>query len=226
MKKYTLALILALTISLTATTVFAANMLTNPDFETGDLTGWIPFGNTFHSIETGGNAAKMFGNFSGGFNVSGMFQEFTAAPGDEFMMDADSFHLSSDPMIGAGAPDDNWVVMKIAFFDAAGAEIGAAEGTILDASFPTDVWVDNSPITGIAPAGTVKVQALLLYLQPEFDGGAAHIDNVVFDLIELTAVTLQGSEAQSASTLSLSVVTFAILASATLIVVNKRQSTQ
>ena len=33
-------------------------------------------------------------------------------------------------------------------------------------------------LSGVAPAGTVQVEAFILYLQPFNDGGAAHIDNV------------------------------------------------
>jgi hypothetical protein len=128
----------------------------------------------------------MFGTFTGGFNVSGVFQEFVSVPGDIWQMSSSARHWSGDPMIGIGAGSctpnctDNWVVQKIAFFDAGNTEIGAAESVILDGTFATDTWHDAAPIVGIAPAGTVKVQALILYLQPLFDGGAAHIDDVDF----------------------------------------------
>ncbi len=56
-------------------------------------------------------------------------------------------------------------------------EIGFAERTVLNGTFATDVWIDNLPITGIAPLGTIKVQAFLLYLQPAFAGGAAQFDD-------------------------------------------------
>lgn len=89
-------------------------------------------------------------------------------------------------MIGIGnascapACTDNWVVQKIAFFDVGNNEIAGVESVILDGTFATDVWHVNAPIIGYAPAGAVKVQALILYLQPLFDGGAAHIDDVAF----------------------------------------------
>lgn len=168
-----------------ASAALAGNLLTNPGFEDG-LNGWNAFGNAYPETNNppqfeayeGEGLVSMFGNFSGGFNVTGIFQEFPAAAGQAWTMDAYSRHWSGDAMIGSGAPDSNWVVMKIAFFDAGNAEIGAAERTILDGTFATDVWHDNDPVTGIAPAGTVKVQSFILYLQPLFDGGAAHIDNV------------------------------------------------
>ena len=168
-----------------ATSAFAQNLLMNPGFEDG-LNGWNVFGNAFPETANppeivpfeGDGVAKMFGNFSGGFDVTGIFQEFDAAPGQTWEMDAYSRHFSGDAMTGNGAPDSNWVVMKIAFKDAADAEIGAAEGTILDGTFATDTWFDNAAISGIAPAGTTQVEAFILYLQPGNDGGAAQIDNV------------------------------------------------
>lgn len=182
MRRVTLAL---LTLACGASAALAGNLLTNPGFEDG-FNGWSAFGNAYREANNppqfeayeGEGLVSMFGNWSGGFNVSGIFQEFPAAAGQAWTMDAYSRHWSGDAMFGSGAPDSNWVVMKLAFFDAGNAEIGAAERTILDGTFATDVWHDNDAVTGIAPAGTVKVQSLILYLQPLFDGGAAHIDNV------------------------------------------------
>jgi MYXO-CTERM domain-containing protein len=161
------------------------NVLANPGFESG-LAGWTGFGNAFAEAANppavvpyaGNGVAKMFGNFSGGFNVTGIFQEFATTPGTSWTMDAYSRHFSGDAMVGAGLPNDNWAVMKIAFFDGSNVEIGNAERVILDGTFATDVWHDNLSITGIAPAGTVKLQAFLLYLQPAFAGGAAQFDDV------------------------------------------------
>ncbi len=165
----------------------AQNLLTNPDFEAG-LTGWTSFGNAFAESAnppeidplSGTGEVKMFGNFSGGFDVSGIFQQFPAAQGDSFTIDAWSRMWSGDTIPGNGPPADNWVVMKMAFFDGGGTEIGGAEGVILDGNSPTDTWIDNPEVTGTAPAGTTSVQCLILYLQPGNDGGAAHIDDVSF----------------------------------------------
>ena len=167
----------------------ASNVLANPGFESG-LENWTTFGNAFHEVaappavvpQSGSGVLKMFGTFSGGFNVSGAFQTFGAAEGQTFTLDAASRHYSADPMLGAGPGADNWVVMKIAFFDAGGSEIAGAEEIILDGSSPTDTWIDNNAVSGTAPAGTRTVQALLLYLQPAFDGGAAYFDDVVFSV--------------------------------------------
>jgi len=166
--------------------VASANMLTNPGFEAGDFTGWNAWDNSYVELARdgfypyeGSYLMSFFGNWWGSFNVSGAMQEFPAIETSEWMMSCKSRHNTADPLTQDGV-DDNWVVMKIAFLDADGAELGGVEATIMDGSYPLDVWNDNAPIMAVAPAGTAKVQALLLYLQPMFDGGACHIDNVEF----------------------------------------------
>ena len=177
----------ALCLAALAPVGMAQNLLANPGFESG-LVGWGAFGNSYAepinppavSPRNGAFLCKMFGNFSGGFNVSGVFQAFPAVPGQQFTLDCWTRHFSGDPMLGTGLPNNNWAVMKIAFFNAGGNEIGNAERIVLDGNSVTDQWIDNPAVTGTAPVGTTSVQALLLYLQPGNVGGAAQFDDVEF----------------------------------------------
>jgi hypothetical protein len=194
----------------TATAAMGANSLANPGFEavpaapsgTYGAALWGAFGGVYTQAadacqvpHAGNQLCKMFGNFTGGFNVSGIFQAFPTTPGSMWQLSCYSRHCSSDPMIHSFATNGNWVVQKIAFFDATNTEIApaAVESTILDGSYPTNTWFFNSPITGVAPAGAVSVQALILYLQPAgvYDGGAAQIDDV--SLENVTATPTRGS---------------------------------
>jgi hypothetical protein len=179
------AALVGLLLAATATTASAQNVLVNPSFENG-LNGWITFGNVYSETNNGwqfvpyegDKLVSMFGNWSGGFNVSGMFQEFPTTEGVTWQMSAKSRHWVNDAMVGQ-AGTGNWVVQKIVFKDAADAELpGAVESTILDGTHPTDTWFDNAPITAVAPPGAVQIEAFILYLQPMWDGGAAQIDNV------------------------------------------------
>jgi hypothetical protein len=183
---------------MTATGASAQNLLENPGFEDGvqgwGAPGWIGFGNVYTEHinpgagfypRTGVNLMSMFGNWSWPWNVSGMFQEFPTMPGETWEMSCYSRHSWADPMGGVGLPFDNWAVMKIAWFDAGGAEIGGVETTILDGTYPTDEWFFNE-IAAVAPAGAVKLQALLLYIQPDVDGGACHVDDV--ELLNTTPI--------------------------------------
>lgn len=182
-----------------AATASAQNMLDNPNFEDGPVgygaTGWEAFGNVFTEADNGvdiiacegSQVLKAFGQWTGGFNVGGIFQEFDALPGQEWSFRCTARHSALDPMIGGGAPDANWMVQKIAWFDAGGAEIGGVESTILDGTFAADVCHAADAVVGIAPEGTAKLQALILYLQPAFDGGAGQIDEA--ELVNLSGVT-------------------------------------
>lgn len=195
------ALLIATVLVAMASVASAQNLFVNPSFEAGPTgggaSGWITFGNVFTEADNGGQfiahsgnqLVSMFGNFTGGFNVTGMFQEFPASPGTQWQMSSFARHYSGDAMIGSQAAGGNWVVQKIVFKDAADVEIGAVESMILDGSYPTDVWHASGPILGVAPAGTVQVEAFILYLQPAFDGGAAQIDDV--ELLNLGPVAVE-----------------------------------
>lgn len=177
----------ALTVTFIPDPPLAQLPLANPGFENG-LIGWNSFGNAFAeaanppNIEprTGNSVGKMYGMFSGGFNVSGFYQEFMAAAGETYVLDCHARHWSSDALTGGGAPNANWAEKKIEFFDASGTMIGHVEQLALDGTMPTDTWVHTPTVFATAPAGTVTVRAVLLFLQPGLAGGAAHFDDVAF----------------------------------------------
>jgi hypothetical protein len=85
-------------------------------------------------------------------------------------------HNTGDALFGAGPGNDNWVVTKLSFRNAADQEIGFAESAPFDGRNPVDVWTPTSAV-GAAPANTVAVQAFFLFLQPDGDGGAVLIDD-------------------------------------------------
>ena len=187
--------------TLLATVGAAQNLLSNPGFETS-LAGWTSFGPNVYAEaanppavvpHNGTRICKMYGQFLGGFNVTGIFQTFPASAGQIYQIDCWSRHFAFDPLAGTGGPNDNIAVMKIAFFDAGGVEIAGAERRILDGTFPTNTWIDNAPVNGTAPAGTATVQALILFVQPTVGTGAAQFDDVVLTLQNGIQGTYPGS---------------------------------
>ena len=172
----------------------SANVLVNPGFEAG-LNGWTPFGNVFAETITprsGSGDAKMFGNFSGGFNVSGLFQTFSATPGQTWEFSGFVRHNTGDALTGVGANNpaaDNWVVQKFEFRDASNNVTGSTELSVLDGQTPTDQWFGNT-LSLTAPANTQSIWAFYLYLQPQFAGGAVLIDDT--DLHVVPAPTAMG----------------------------------
>jgi hypothetical protein len=160
------------------------NLLINPNFDDagGSLNGWIAFGNASADPNISLSApasGKMFGNFSGGFDVTGIFQAFPATEADEYTMSASSFVGSFDPLSGTGPDDFNWAEMKIVFKDAGNAEIGANAVIIADGTVPQDEWRPFT-VSATAPAGTASVEAFFLFLQPFNDGGSVFVDNATF----------------------------------------------
>jgi len=154
--------------------------LTNGGFETGDFTAWTGFGNNTVGApgvgaRSGAFAAQL--TTTGGNGVAGAFQAFPASPGDEFYFSA--WMLTEAPL---GA-DADFGLAKIVFKDVNGVDLVPASASIgvlntdnpgidslpiLDAASPVNEWV-LTEAQGVAPAGTVEVQFLLLNV--DFAGG-------------------------------------------------------
>lgn len=165
----------------------ASNVLANPGFESG-LAGWNTFGNVFADASTprsGDGVAKMFGGFSGGFNVGGFFQTFAATPGQTWELSGYVRHNTGDNLTGIGNQNpaaDNWVVQKFEFRDASDTAIGSTEASVLDGRTATDAWFGNT-LSLTAPAGTQSIWAFYLFLQPQFAGGAVLIDDTSLSVV-------------------------------------------
>ena len=178
---------------------FAANLLANPGFETGggSYTGWFTFGSgvqistaaTDNIFRSGAAASKIYGGFvgcpGGTFNVGGYGQAFTPTVGKVYQFSGYSYIASADPMLGTTPCTKNRVVAKLAFFNAAsgGTEIASNEYIIADGNSPTNQW-NAFTVSAPAPSGALRVEALILYLQPACDPGSAFVDDLSFD--ELT----------------------------------------
>ncbi len=178
-------------------TVFASGvqLLTNPGFEAagGSYTGWTTFGSgvqlsttaTDNIIHTGVAASKIYGEFSGcpipTFDTGGYFQSFTPVVGQVYTMSGYSFVSSADPMPGNDTCTRNRAIAKIVFYNAAvgGAEIATNEVIIGDWETPLDAWLPFS-VSAPAPAGAMRVQAMILFLQPGCDTGSVFVDDLLF----------------------------------------------
>jgi len=182
-----------------AASASAQNVIVNPSFETGPTGGypssWLAYGNVVtvrnsspqYVAYEGTKMVALNGNDSGPYNVSALYQEFSSNPGDEWMLSAMSRHWSGDPMIG-NASTGNYMVQRIAFKDATDALIDYTEAIILDGTFATDTWIANEAISAIAPEGTVQVEALIMYVQADTDGGEGQVDYVEFIYCGVVAV--------------------------------------
>lgn len=199
---------LALCAALFAAPAFAGpNLLANPGFEAagGSYTGWFTFGSgpqistplTDNIARSGSAASKIFGGFVGcpgtpQFNVGGYGQAFTPVVGRVYEFSGFSFIASTDALTGTNVCASNRLLAKIAFFNAAvgGTEIQSNEVVIASGLTPQNQWVPFS-FASQAPPGALRVEALILFLQPGCDPGSAFVDDV--SLTESAAVTSANS---------------------------------
>lgn len=165
--------------------------LTNGNFETNDgsLAGWSTFGNrintnnvSIHNEAAQGDASlKLYGQFTGGNNVSGVFQGISVAAGDEVRADVSRFIRSQDSISGT----NNSVIMRIEFYNAFGAKSGSSallqweNLTIANSSSPNNVWEDFQ-LSATAPANAVEARIAFLFNQQNNGTGAVHLDDVNF----------------------------------------------
>jgi hypothetical protein len=145
----------------------AQNLALNAGFEsdTGDpvfAADWIQFGNAIRETAfPRTDAANMttFGAFTGGFNVSGFFQETDALPGDTVTAKIYTFVSSGDPLVNTA-----FAVLNIEWKDDFGNTITYLSNTTNNASTPLDTWVQTTT-AGVAPPGTKKARLVGLFFQ-------------------------------------------------------------
>ena len=163
------------------------NLLNNPGFDNngGSFDDWNSFGNTIPNVSAssslrndGTHALKIFGQFNGPGNVSGVSQGVEISGGELLRAEASTHTPSWDTLFGKS----NEVTMKVEFYSVFGAEFGSndflSEVTQLihDGSTAEDIWHDHS-LTTIAPANAVEARLSFLFNQTGNDNGAVWIDS-------------------------------------------------
>jgi len=99
----------------------AANVLTNPGFETAALASWTTFGPNNYSENTAGiahggvNYYKVYGSFIGAQNYTGIYQDNPSAPGAIYSADGWAYTLGSD---GGGIHGQDAIWLEVSFRDA------------------------------------------------------------------------------------------------------------
>jgi beta-glucanase (GH16 family) len=96
----------------------ATNILTNAGFELGSLADWSTYGANNYilsgaSTAHGGTYSyKVYGQFIGATNYTGIYQDIPSAPGDTYSADGWAYSLSSDAINGQ---DSVW--LEVTFLD-------------------------------------------------------------------------------------------------------------
>jgi beta-glucanase (GH16 family) len=166
---------LAVSTTITAALTFNAsaqtNLLTNPGFESGNLTGWTTYGNSIGnaSVQSGASVAhsgtyyfKSYGQFIGATNYSGIFQDSPAAPSNTYTADGWAYTASND---GGGIHGQDTIWVEVSFRDASYNALALYRSAIVTsnnlAGFGgVDKWFDL-PITNQCSFSNPSAQILL-----------------------------------------------------------------
>jgi beta-glucanase (GH16 family) len=185
----------ALTLLLFAGEMQAQNILSNTNFATGNLTNWTTFQSNNY-IESGSPALsgnyyyKVYGQFSGVTNFTGIYQENPSAPGDTYSADGWAYSLSSD---GGGIHGDDSIWIEVTFQDTsynalADYRSAVVTGNNIAAFGGLNTWFDllitnqcsftnatalilspgtvtNTVTSLVAPAGTAYVRYQIVFSQ-------------------------------------------------------------
>ena len=155
----------------------------------GSIAHWTKFGDSLinnvssgnENVDEGSEALKLFGQFNGGQNFSGIEQGISVTAGDELRASARSFINSGDSISGT----DNIVYFKIDYYSANYGLFGSSEYissdsiVLADGSTQNDAWLDNE-IVSVAPAGAVEARLAIVFEQNANAGGAVYVDDVQF----------------------------------------------
>ncbi|MGA2748787.1 MAG: glycoside hydrolase family 16 protein [Verrucomicrobiota bacterium] len=183
-------------------------ILVNPGFESdGSSTttaGWNTYGANVYSqtsatlAHTGTNYLKVYQQFNGAINYSGVYQDHISGVGAVYAADGWAYTLSSDVLAGQNVA---WI--EVTFRDAAGNVLALYRSALITTNaiasrgFPTNAWTDlritnqydpntysvtNYTAALVAPPGTSFVR-----YQITFQGDAAYSNgSVYFDDLNLT----------------------------------------
>lgn len=159
--------------------------LTNAGFEqtvnSNQPAGWQRYGNAYSEPGvpySGTRSGKLYGNFTGTFSSSGLYQDATASEGQTWAAYASFLNRGSDAM-QAG----NTASIVIEFRNAANQLVGQTSAPALSVSSPTDSY-QRVKVVSTAPAGATRARCLIRFDQPANAGGAAFFDDVMFGPID------------------------------------------
>ena len=158
----------------------------------GSLAHWSKFGNVINNVSSGNQqvgsgqeALKLFGQFNGENNYSGITQGLTVTAGEELTASASAFIASNDSIAGSG----NIVQLKIDYFNKQHGQfgsadfIGADEINLANGSTVNNQWFTRELIS-VAPAGAVEARVVIVFGQRDNAGGAVFVDDVNLSQVE------------------------------------------
>jgi beta-glucanase (GH16 family) len=205
-----------------------ANLLSNPGFETATLASWTTFGNTIGNtsiqnitnrpVYNGTNVFKVYGQFNGSINQSGIYQDIPAGAGQGFNASGWMLTPSDDQIAGT-----NTAWMEISFRDAATNVLSLYRSAYVTANTPPGLWLGfavtnqynpaNFALIGavtnlIAPANTSFARCRLVFQQPAQAAGAVLFDDLKLSVSGTTPISVPVSASRVGSNLNLAFATY------------------
>lgn len=165
-------------------------MFENGGFESqnGSMAGWTTFGNSINNVSTsqnfkseGDTSLKLYGQFNGQTNYSGVEQGMTVATGQQLTASADAWISAADSIAGSG----NRVELKIDYYRAAYGQYGTSDYissdqiVLANGTSANNAWLTGQ-VTSTVPANAVEARLSLVFRQQSNAPGAVYVDNVQF----------------------------------------------
>lgn len=182
----------------------AANVLSNPGFETGNLGGWTTYGTDTSVINnpaiahSGNDYFKVYQAFNSQVNYNGIYQDNVSGPGTVYSADGWAYTLSSDVLAG-----QNQAWIEVSFRNISGNVLALYRSAIITTNaiatgaFPKNTWVDlrvtnqynpstyaitNTVSSLVAPPGTSFVRCQIMFQGDQYNSsGSMYFDDLTLN---------------------------------------------
>lgn len=135
-----------------------------------------------HNPAFGAYSCKIYGNFSGGPNTPGIFQDVDASPGSLWTASIQARTQNTDHIRGS-----NHAVAEVSFLDAGSNVLARYASPVFSTNTPINTWITLNitnqvyPAGGgtnrlAAPAGTAKLRFEVTFSQTLYDWGSIYFD--------------------------------------------------
>lgn len=164
---------------LLAYTVSWADLLNDPSFEEPYANNWGSWedGNIFQPFDWGWEHSGT--GMVGMWWWAGLWQNFTATPGDIYELTAYAYIPSDDPA-GTGV----YGVVALEWYDSSDSKIGTWTSQPIDtAHYSVDQWLEINSGNHTAPAGTAYGRAVVRINNNGSGGGRVYYDDVDVGMI-------------------------------------------
>jgi beta-glucanase (GH16 family) len=197
------------------------NLLGNAGFESANLANWTVYGAGFNTVQenitnvdvhNGTNVFKVFGQFNGLANSSGIYQDIPATAGQALAAHGWMFTAAGDQIAGGNSA---WI--DVSFRDASANVLALYRSASVTTNTPPGLWLDF-PVTNqlnpasftvvgsvtnlVAPANTSFVRCQAVFEQPATAAGSVYFDDLKL-AAATTGIPVPASIVHAGSNLSL-----------------------